>query len=284
MKLKLFSILSLVSSLVTAQQLANMDFEDWSYDPLSRNYTILNGPWNGNNSCTPVYPGPTDTICNIFITRQTDSKSGKYSLKLQTPTDLPGGTGGFTSYDVGTLAEQVPFPYAPISFSGYYKFIKGQKDDEASISVDFFDSDLNTVKYGVKLFIEAKTWSKFTVDLFDIPPSSNIQYVQLTFYHATNQVATPSLSTYLMLDGLSFTYGTSAVYDEAIKNGFRFNDGFIDISQMHDVSHMYIYDLNGTLCGSFQDTFDTHLLKNGIYAVGYEENGTVKKFKLPVNN
>ncbi len=284
MKLKLLSILSLVSSLITAQQLANMDFEDWSYDPLSRDYTILSGPWNGNNSCTPVYPGPTDTICNIFITRQSDSKSGKYALKLQTPSTLPGGTGGFTSYDAGTLAEQVPFSYAPISFSGYYKFIKGQKDDEASISVDFFDSDLNTVKYGVKLFIEAKTWSKFTVDLFDIPPSSNIKYVQLTFYHATNQIATPSLNTYLMLDGLSFNYSTSAVHDEAIKNGFRFNDGIIDITQMHDVSQMNVYDLNGANCGSFLDKFDTHILKSGIYIVAYEQNGTVKKFRLPINN
>ncbi|HTF80344.1 MAG TPA: hypothetical protein VL947_01420 [Cytophagales bacterium] len=288
MKLKILSILVLTLASSVAQQLANMDFENWTYEPLSRGFTKLNGPWNTNNSCVVLYPPDVpvmDTVCYTFATRVTDAKSGNYSLKLQTPPGLTGGTGGLSSWDVDFDTELFPFTFSPIKLTGYYKFNKGKKEDKAEVTVDFYDDQISTNKYGFTSFLkEANAWTKFTVDIYNIPPTTSIQYVFILFKHAVNDTEDPSLDTYLMIDNLAFEYSVSAVMDEAIKDGFRMSDGVIDITNMSYITKMTLYNINGVACGQVQDRFDTKSLTNGIYLVSFEQDGIIKNFKLAVTN
>lgn len=271
---------------LVAQQLPNMDFENWSYTPLAKDYITLDGPWTTFNSCEPVYPnGATqpDTICKIYAKRDQDAYSGNYSIKIQTPAALV-GTGGFTTWDGNS--QLVPFRFKPNIFSGYYKFFKGKETDEATISVDFFDESANTTVYGAKSIFKTtiETWTKFSVELYEIFPIVTPEYVQVIINHAFNESGNPSPNTYLMLDKLAFEYPTADILDDLIKEGLTLQDGIIDVSTMHGVEALSVYNMNGVKTATINKSFDTHQLSNGIYVVSVLQNNVIRNFKLSVNN
>jgi hypothetical protein len=267
---------------ISAQQLANMDFETWSYDPLAKGYTLIGSPWLQNNSC--VKGTNNDTICTIFATRQTGAYSGQYCLKIQTPTGLEGGLGSLSTWNDISGDEKITFTAAPLYLTGYYKLTLGAKFDYSQIVVDFFDKDGNTIKYGtLDITKAAKDWTKFSVTLFDIPPVTAIASVDIFLNHALNSNSvTASNATVLYLDNLQFIYTVNALMDEAIKAGFSYQDGIIDITQMHNVENMTIFNLNGQKCSEIKTTYNTNTLTPGIYLLEYLQNGAAKKLKLAV--
>lgn len=290
MRIKLLSAVLLMMNWSLAQQLPNMDFENWTYNPLAKSFSILNAPWFTPNDCIVVYPpndptpGP-DTNCIIFATRQTDVKSGKYSVKLQNPANQ---TESFTSLSTGDESNSlVPFEFMPITFKGFYKFFKGNTTDIASITVNLYDDNVSTILYGQKELIRASAgWTSFTINLDKIPPNAAPKTVEVLVIHALSDdgVSQVSPNTYLMLDNLSFGYSTSDVFDDAIHEGLHMYDGVLDMSQMQGVENLSLYNPQGTLCCRTKNVFDTKMLVNGIYLVSFEQNGITKNFKLAVKN
>lgn len=290
MRITLLSAVLLMMHWSFAQQLPNMDFENWSYNPLAKSNSVLDGLWDTPNNCLVTYPpndptpGP-DTNCTIFATRQTDVKSGKYSIKLQNPLKITDSYVSLSTWD-GTTS-LVAFEFLPITFKGFYKFFKGNTTDIASITVNLYDDNVTTILYGQKELIKASTgWTAFTINLDKIPPNAAPKTVEILISHAISDdgVSPISPNTYLMLDNLSFGYSTSNVLDDAIREGLHLYDGVLDMSQMSGVEKISIYNAQGGLCGSAINQFDTKALVNGIYLVSFDQKGIVRSFKLPVKN
>lgn len=289
MRIKLLSVLLLMVNWLAAQQLPNMDFENWTYEPLSKSYSRLDGPWSTTNNCEVTYPvsGP-DTTCGIYATRQTDVKSGKYSIKLKNPPGVTETYVTLSTWDTESSSSLVPFEHMPITFKGFYKFFKGNTTDIASITVNLYDDNTSTILYGQKELIKASTgWTAFTINLDKIPPNAAPKTVEVLIAHAISDdggFSPVSPNTYLMLDNLSFGYSPNNVLDDAIKEGLHLYDGVLDMTEMHGVEKLSVYNPQGQLCGQAQNTFDTKMLMNGIYLISFEQNGITKNFKLPVKN
>lgn len=278
--MKLLIILTILidlSLIANSQQVANGDFDNWTfngdyYEP---------DMWNTPNSVSYVFP-----FYVLTTTRDTSSYNGNFASRLETKEivglAVPGLlTLGELTIDVfgnsSTISGGVPFNYRPYSLEGYFKYTP-QPNDSALIGVFMLKHNstsglLDTI--GIGVFYESgiiNNYTKFIAEIeyytSDTPDTMNIIVMP-------SDKDNPVIGSILYIDNLYFNYATridDSKYENKISIYPNPTDGNIYIVKPSSISEIRIRNLLGeTLYTS--TVFENETLVNlsnfdtGIYLI-----------------
>ncbi|MDC3253140.1 T9SS type A sorting domain-containing protein [Crocinitomicaceae bacterium] len=170
----------------------NASFEDWSTQQTEQPES-----WYTTN---PILAGHG----NENVIKTTDANTGTYAIELSTITDsLFGDTIpailSMAPIDLFAVEifSKVPYNASPSSFSGAYKYVSNNSNNDAGIEIEFFESGVS-IGYHTEFFNETDTWQTFNSSLTISGQPDSILFVA---YSGDNPGST------LKLDDLAFSGG-----------------------------------------------------------------------------
>lgn len=284
-KRSLFAFSIVISTMGSAQQILNSDFETWTGTAAKERPDY----WNQLNS---TLPAPLDAFVPQTCFKTTPGYNGTYCIKLKTVSTFQGpangiATTGTIDYNNQTVIGGLYYNLRPDSLTGYYKCAPATGDN-ATVEYTLLNTLGDTIGRG--LFATPGTtvssWTRFSTPI--VYSSASAPDTAIALISSSNGF-TAVVNSEITVDALQLIFNPASVSENNIQNIEILSSGtgvMINLNNIIlDQPYFELFDITGKIIYSSSlqnqrvNSISTEV-RNGVYLYKLTTSGSSRTGRL----